>query len=176
MLRVLERGRGLMFNDFRSLVESPGFAGLVRSLGRSALALTVVERVTRKSGVGVTHVMTSKQRETAEDNVVTDLHIGMVSFDFCPGETLSVPFVSYGLHDDAFVAKTPMADKFLHMMLEFTGIFANRQQLFGHIKEQFCPARRSGTTFLFSKLHIVPQLTQSDLLIDGESLVENLER
>lgn len=118
--------------------------------------------MTRKSGIGVTNVMTSKQRETAEDSVVTDLHIGMVSFDFCPGETLSVPFVSYemldntDLRDDAFVAKTPMADKFLHMMLEYTGIFADRQQLFRHIREQFGPPRRSGTTFLFSKLHIVP--------------------
>lgn len=45
----------------------------------------MVERVSRKTTIGITKVMSVKQRETAEDKVVTDLHIGMVSFDFSPG-------------------------------------------------------------------------------------------
>lgn len=73
-----------MFKDFRELIESPGFVGLVKTMSKFALVLSMVERVARKTSIGITKVMTAKQRESAEDEVVTDLHIGMVSFDFCP--------------------------------------------------------------------------------------------
>lgn len=84
-LKVFDRGRGLLFKDFRQLVDSPGFVALVRSLGRFALVISLVERVSRKGNVGIAKTVSSKQRDNAQDEVVTDLHIGMVSFDFCPG-------------------------------------------------------------------------------------------
>lgn len=123
-----------MFKDFRQLIESPGFVGLVKSMGQFALVVSMVERVSRKTNIGITKVMTSKQRETAEDQVVNDLHIGMVSFDFCPGQMMSVPFVSYEVRGDRFDARTPMAGKFLRMMLDYTHVFADEKQFFDHIK------------------------------------------
>lgn len=83
-LKIFDRGRGLLFKDFRDLIESPGFVALVKSLSRSALVLSLVERVSRSGNVAVTKVLSrGKQQETT---VVSDLHLAMVSFDFCSGK------------------------------------------------------------------------------------------
>lgn len=54
-----------------------------------------------------------------------------------------MPFVSYEVRqakpsDKAeFVAKTPMAEKFLRLILEYTHIFTDSKQLFEFVKQQF---------------------------------------
>ena len=71
-----------------------------KSSGRFALVVSLVERVSRRGNVGVTKTYSSKQRDSAQDVVITDLHVAMVSFDFCPGSSISVPFVSYEISQD----------------------------------------------------------------------------
>lgn len=67
---------------------------------------------------------------------------------------MSVPFVSYEMRGDKFVALTPMASKFLRMMLDYTGVFVDEKQLFEHVRQQFTGAHRSGSVFWFGKLQV----------------------
>ena len=108
-----------MFKDFREIVESPGFVSLTRSLGLFALVISVVERVSRNGNIGLTKTYTNKQRDSGDDKVITDVHIGLVSLEFSPDRFVNVPFVSYEIEKGEFIPKTPLAQKFLNLILGY---------------------------------------------------------
>lgn len=88
----------MLFKDFMNFMQSAGFISLVKKLARCALVITKVERVSRKNNAGLQRVLTSKDREQADDVVIFEVHIGMVSFDFSTDSSqMSIPFVSYQL-------------------------------------------------------------------------------
>ena len=74
-----------MFGDFRRLLNSTGFITLVKSLSKSCLVISRCERVSRKNNSAISKIMTSKQRESADDTVYSEVHVALVSFEFCPG-------------------------------------------------------------------------------------------
>lgn len=67
---------------------------------------------------------------------------------------MAVPFVSYEVRGDDFIPRTPMASKFLRMMLEYTRVFADEKQFFDHIRQQFTTAHGTGSLFWFGKLKV----------------------
>lgn len=76
-------------------MESPSFIGLVKNLAQTCFVMTKVERVVRKNNNYLTKVLGAKQRESADDQVIHEAHIAMVSMDYVEGGRVNIPYVSY---------------------------------------------------------------------------------